>query len=137
MKDTSYHMVLRISALTLALVLLFDSGLLSPVTAQISQNTQDYVASAIGMQASVAPTELNELTAELTARERLLNQRESDLKAREIAVNLEDGSVGTNYSTYIMSILLFILLVLILMNYAFDYVRMRERIAKSSNEKMA
>lgn len=138
MQNTSYHSLLRISALTLAVVLLFDSGLLSPVTSQISQNTQMYLASAIGMQASVVPTELNQITAGLSERDRVLTQRESDISAREIAVNLEEkGSPTTDFSSYIMSVLLFIILVLIVLNYALDYVRYRERIMQYTNEKMA
>lgn len=138
MKDSTYHSLLRIGALTLAVVLLFDSGLLSPVTSQISQNTQQYLASAIGMQASVAPTELNQMTAELTQRDRMLTQREGEIVAREIAVGLEEkGSSSVDYSSYILSILLFIILVLIVLNYALDYIRARERIIQNSNEKMA
>jgi len=137
MKDSMYHIILRISAVTLALVLLFDSGLLSPVTAKISQNTQMYVATAIGMQASVAPTELNQYTAELTARDRLLTKREQDIDAREIAVNLVESGDSTDYSTYILSVLLFIILVLIVLNYVLDYIRVTKQVSRQHDEKMA
>jgi len=136
MKSTAYHSLLRISALTFAVVLLFDSGLLSPVTGQISQDTQQYLASAIGMQASVVPTELNQLTAELTSRERILAQRESALSEREIAVNLVEKREGSvDYSSYILSIVLFVILVLIILNYALDYLRARERVTIHTHEK--
>ena len=128
MKDTAYHSILRIATLTLALVLIFDSGLLSPVTKSISLNTQNYLATAIGMHAGVIPTELNELTADLTKRERDLAMRENDIAAREIAVNLDEAEAGSgSMSTYIMSVLLFLLLLLIIMNYVLDYIRMTDK----------
>ena len=137
MKDSLYHITLRTAALTLALLLLFDSGLLVPVTSRISQDTQEYVATAIGMYAGVQQTELNQYTAELTARDRELSDRENDIAAREIAVNLAESGEAVDYSTYIMSILLFVLLVLIVMNYSLDYLRAREQIARNKNEKVA
>jgi hypothetical protein len=137
MKDSTYHSLLRISALTLAVVLLFVSGLLSPVTKQIAQNTQQYLASAIGMHASVVPTDLNQYTAELSQRDRILTQREGEIAAREIAVNLEEKGITADYSTYLLSVLLFLILVLIVLNYVLDYVRARERILQNTNEKMA
>lgn len=137
MKDSLYHIVLRTSALTLALILLFDSGLLSSATAKISQNTQDYVANAIGMYAGVEATELNQYTAELTARDRVLTQREGEIAQREIAVNLAESGEATDYSTFIISLLLFVILVLIVLNYALDYIRERELIMQRKNATMA
>lgn len=137
MKDSTYHILLRVSALTLALLLLFDSGILSPVTRQLSQNTQDYVATAIGMHASVQPTELNQITAGLTERDRILTQRESDVAAREITLDRNGTSNSTSvYSTYIMSVLLFVLLLLIVLNYVLDFMRARRRVAQSNYEQM-
>ena len=137
MKDSLYHIVLRTSALTLAFILLFDSGLLSSATAKISQNTQDYVANAIGMYAGVEATELNQYTAELTARDRVLTQREGEIAQREIAVNLAESGEATDYSTFIISLLLFVILVLIVLNYALDYIRAREEIMQRKNATMA
>jgi len=138
MNNTTYHRLLRISALTLAVMLLFDSGLLSPVTSTLSQNTQLYLAQSIGMYAGVKQTELNQLTAQLSQKERDLNQRESDLAQREIAVSLEKPAVGSSYSTYILSIILFIILVLLILNYTLDFMRMRNALINQKNhEKMA
>tara|TARA_B100000745_G_scaffold292952_1_gene234368 strand:- start:2325 stop:2738 length:414 start_codon:yes stop_codon:yes gene_type:complete len=137
MKHSLYHIVLRTGALTLALLLVFDSGLLSPVTARISQNTQDYVGAAIGMYAAVEPSELNQYTAELTARDRVLTEREQDIAAREIAVDLAESGQTPDYSTYIISVLLFVILVLIVLNYTLDYMRAREQLAMRRNEKVA
>ena len=90
------------------------------------------------MQASVVPTELNQITAELTQRDRLLTQRENDIAAREIAVDLDKkGAPTADFSSYIMSILLFVILVLIVLNYALDYVRYRERVTVFTHEKVA
>jgi len=120
------------------MILLFDSGLMSPVTKEISYNTQQYLASAIGMKAQVQPTELSLLTAEMTKREHLLTQREADLAAREISVDLETGNQGTSgVSTYILSVLLFVILVLIVLNYVLDYMRLRERVIRNTHENMA
>ena len=137
MKNSTYHSLLRIASLTLAIVLVFDSGLLTPVTRQVSQDTQDYLASAIGMYASIQPTELNQLTADLTQREQVLTQRENDLAAREISVELDDSrGLPSAYSTYIMSILLFIILLLIMLNYLLDYIRARKYMIENTHEKV-
>lgn len=121
-----YHAFLRTSALTLALVLLFVSGIVSPVTKELSANAGSYVANAIGVKASVFPTELNTITAELTARERDLAAREAALSEREIAVDLTTSGEANNTAIYILSGILFILLVLILLNYVLDYLRRRD-----------
>ncbi len=121
-------MLLRISALTLALVLLFDSGLLSPLTKQLSQGTQLYVANVVGVGAQVAPTELNTLTAQLTERQRDLDAREAALSSREMNVGLGGGEVGgqsNELSTYILSLVLFIIVVMLVLNYALDFARYR------------
>lgn len=134
----TYHVLLRVSALTLALVLLFDSGLLSPLTKQLSHNTQDYLANAIGVQARVQPTELNQYTAQLTQYEQELNQREAAIEEREISVGLTTGverQSNSDLSTYILSVILFILLVLIILNYVLDFVRDRRTfLATSTHE---
>lgn len=119
MKNSAYHALLRVSALTLALVLLFASGILSPITQQLAGDAGSYVASAIGMNATVPVNEINTLSAQLAARDK-------ELSEREIAVNLKEATAGTgNITTFIMSVLLFILLVLIVLNYVLDYIRNR------------
>ena len=122
---TGYHIVLRTSALAVALMLLFDSGLLSGVTKELSQNTQTYVANVISVGAAVQPTELNMLTAEISMRNQELDAREAALAEREIAVGLNSAAAGssTDLSTYLLSIVLFILTVLIVLNYALDFTR--------------
>lgn len=123
MQHTLYHSLLRIASLSVALVLVFDSGLLSPATEEVSHNTQQYLANAIGVKASVESSDLNELTAKLTAQKQALDAREADLASREISVGLNQAASQMPLSTLILSFILFILLVLIVLNYVLDYLR--------------
>ena len=126
--NSNYHRILRISALVCAIALVFESGLLVKSTANLAQNTHLYVANAVGMSAGVAPTELNQYTAALTQKERELNQREAALAEREIEVTLSTGGGQSNETaTYLLASVLFILLVLILLNYTLDYLRIKEQ----------
>ncbi len=119
-KESKYHRVLRVSALVCALVLLFESGLVHKSTAALSQNTHQYLANAVGVGASVEPTELNTVTAELTAAKMEL------AREREINVGLREGT-NDDRAIYILSGILFILLVLIVLNYTLDFLRYREQ----------
>ncbi|MCA9366206.1 hypothetical protein KC722_01360 [Candidatus Kaiserbacteria bacterium] len=124
-----YHAALRTSAILVLALLIFDSGFISPVTKQLSDGTQAYVATVVGMSASVEPTELNTWTAALTAKETELNRREAALNDREISVDLDRGVATTapDVSIYVLSIILFIILVLIALNYALDVARYRQQ----------
>lgn len=129
LETTHYHKVLRVSLVVMAFVLLFDSGLVVPSSKNLSDSTMTYLSAAVGMSASVAPTELNQLTAELTAQKRELAQREEAIREREIEIGISAATVGQqndDYSTYVLSSILFILLVLIVLNYTLDYLRARE-----------
>ncbi len=119
---TLYHQFLRVSALSLALVLLFDSGLINPVTEKLSTEAGYHLANVVGVTVGVAPNEVNQLTARITELE-----TEVQAKERLIAVNLQNReTVPFDYSTFILSVILFILLVLIVLNYILDYVRSRK-----------
>jgi hypothetical protein len=126
---TPYHSFLRIASAVCALVLVFESGLVVKSTKILADNTQQYLANAIGATASVTPTELNQLTAALTEQRTELEAREAALREREIQVNLatNDQPASSDTSTYVLSSILFILLVLILLNYILDYLRLQER----------
>lgn len=127
MQNTNYHRFLRVAAVVFALILVFDSGIISQSTARLANGTQAYIATAIGVGASVQPNELNILTAELTSRQRELDAREAALREREIAVDINGiGVANGEYSTYILASILFILLILILLNYTLDYLRFKE-----------
>jgi len=118
LEQSLYHSLLRIGAVTMAIVLVFDSGLLFKGSADLSSSTQQYLANAVGVSVGVTPTEVNQLTGRITELEQELATE------REIAVSLSsDSAPATDRSTFILSIILFILLVLIVLNYALDYVR--------------
>jgi hypothetical protein len=124
--DTTYHRVLRVASVVCAIALLFESGIISPITRQLSVDTHQYLANAVGVGASVDPTELNTLTAELTKQRLALKDREQNIAEREIEIGLSAGERVNETSTYVLSGLLFILLVLIILNYTLDYLRAKE-----------
>ncbi len=128
--NSLYHSLLRIATAVVAVMLVFEGGLLSPVTAQLADQTELYLANAVGVSVGVAPTELNQMTAALTARERELDERELALSEREIEVGINEGGsiAGFDSGTFVLATILFILLVLIILNYALDYARGRERL---------
>lgn len=127
MYGTRYHSFLKVFALVVAIVLLFDGGFVAPITKEFSDNAINYLASVgTSVSANIAPTELNTLTAELTKREQELNAREAELQAREIATrNFSEGAESNDYSIYILSLILFILTVLIIVNYMLDWMRIK------------
>ena len=123
-----YHQILRSSALLMLAILVFDSGVLTPLTRQFADNTYQQLANVIAVGASVAPNELNVITAELTSQKKDLDEREEQLREREMALGLNDQTSSTqNLSTYVLSVILFIILVLITLNYALDFARERRQ----------
>lgn len=129
--DSLYHKVLRVSALTLALVLLFVSGILNDKTSTLANIATNQMANVVGVSVGVTPTELNTMTAEFTAWQRELAAREAALVEREIAIGLNTNeSPPQDWSTFILATILFILLLLILLNYALDYVRRQSPVSE-------
>lgn len=126
-ENSMYHRVLRVAVVVVAVVLIFESGILSQSTARLAMNTHRYMANAVGMSAAVEPNELNVLTAELTRQKQDLDGREAVLREREIQVNLSNGAASNDKATYVLASVLFILLVLIIINYALDYLRSKEK----------
>lgn len=121
LENTLYHSFLRVAVCVMAFALVFDSGLLFKSTSIISNTAQQHLASVVGVSVGVAPNEVNQLTARIT-------ELETELQAKErlIAVNVRDNSAGgIDKSTFLLSIILFILLVLIVLNYALDFARTR------------
>lgn len=126
MQVNRYHSFLRVSLLVTVAVLMFDGGFLFPITKQLSDNTISYLAgTSAGVFASVPSNELNSLTAQLTEQQRILDAREAQLREREIATRDYGSSGETDYSMYIISSILFILLVLIVLNYVMDWMRIK------------
>jgi len=137
LEETSYHKILRISSAVVATVLLFQAGFVSSTTALMAKGTQDYMANAVGVFVGVTPTQLNQITAEVTAQKLALDSREQAIVEREIAVGIKPGTSSTqSTTTFILSGALFILLVLIILNYALDYVRSREAVARSGQSQV-
>lgn len=127
MIETSlYHSLLRVAALVVAVMLVFEAGLLSPATARLANQTELFLANAVGVSVGVSPTELNQLTAALTERERELAARELALAQREIAVELNSGG-SLDRGTIVLAVVLSLLLLLILLNYTLDFIRAREQ----------
>ena len=117
---------LRISLLVATFVLVFDSGILFPVTERLSHNTFLYLGSVgAGVFASVPENEINVITAHISERERTLDAREAALREREIATRKFETESESDYSTYIISVILFFSIVLLVLNYAFDFARNR------------
>ncbi len=124
MEVSRYHRFLRVSLLVMVCVLVFDSGIISPITKTLSDNTFMHLGSVgTGVFASVPENEINTLTAQISERERALDAREAELHEREIAAREFDTASRTDYSTYIISVILFIIIVLLVLNYAMDFTR--------------
>ena len=128
MQVDRYRSFLRVSMLVMTTVLVFDSGVAFPITKQLSDNTVLYLASVgagVGATATVPVNEINALSAQLREQKEVLDAREAALHEREITSRSFEVSGDTNYSTYIISTILFILTVLLVLNYAMDWARMR------------
>ena len=121
-----YHRFLRVSLLVMTAVLIFDSGVFSPATKQLSDNTIVYLASVgSSVGASVAPNEINSLSAQIAEQQKELDRREAELKEREIKARGFGSENSTDYSIYIISGILFIIIVLLMINYILDFRRVR------------
>jgi hypothetical protein len=132
-RSSKYHSGLRIAVVVFALILVFDSGLLTEKTAGISAGAQHYVAAAVGVRVGVAPNEFNTLTGRITELEQELAAKDREIV---LAKSIEQNT-GSSFdtSTFVLSIILFILLVLIVLNYVLDYLRIqanRSQIKKTS-----
>lgn len=129
MEVSRYHRFLRVALLIGAFVLVFDSGILFPASQKLSDNTFLYLGSVgAGVFASVPQNEINTLTAQISERERALDAREAALKEREIASRSYETDSSSDYSTYIISVILFFIVVLLMLNYALDFARNRKQI---------
>jgi hypothetical protein len=126
-EQSTYHSLLRILSAVVAIALVFESGLLSATTARLADNTELYLANAVGVSVGVAPNEYNQITAALTTKEKSLQARELAIAEREIEIGIAAGTSAPDRTTFILAVVLFILLLLIVLNYALDYLRARER----------
>ena len=128
LSQSLYHSFLRVAVCVLALTLVFDSGLLFEETVLLSNTASQHVASVVGVTVGVEPTELNQLTARIT-------ELETELEAKERLIAVSVGDTKANPlvdSTFVLSVILFILLVLVVLNYVLDYLRARPKVVTSS-----
>lgn len=123
-QDSNYHRVLRISSVVCAAVLLFESGLLSSSTAALSQNTHRYLANSISTAASF---ESGIVAPELTAQRNSSGEIVSTPSESEVGTVFSESTAPNQRATYIIAGLLFILLTLVVLNYALDYLKKREQ----------
>lgn len=122
-----YHSFLKIFSLVFLIVLVVESGVVFKTTISISQNTFKYLASVgVSTTAQVPLNDLNAITTKLTERERDLDAREKGLLEREIEAR-NFGTNDTPITTYILSLILFILTTLIVFNYYLDWMRSRKQ----------
>ncbi len=125
-----YRSVLRVSVVVTACILVFQSGLVDERTAVVfTEATDSLYATVVGASASVRPTEINQITAELTKQQQLLASREQVVAEREIELGLAQGSTQSSNqaTTYLLAAILLIQLILLVLNYVLDYLRTKER----------
>jgi len=125
-----YRSILRVSVVVTALILVFQSGLVDERTAVVFTDATDSLyATVVGASASVRPTEINQITAELTKQQQLLAAREDSVNEREIELGLVQGSTqnSSQTTTYLLAAILLIQLILLVLNYVLDYLRSKER----------
>lgn len=108
---SSYHSVLRISALLLALALVFESGILSPATQSITHTAGVQLASII--EATTDGATYNEEA-------RILIQKDNTSASGVSPSPLSEV-------TFLLATSLFILLLLIVLNYILSYLRDHEK----------
>jgi hypothetical protein len=123
-----YRSLLRVSLVVTAVILVFQAGVLDDRTAALFSQTTTELSAMVGMSASVAPTEYNTFTAELTEQQNLLAEREEQIAQREIELGLNsDEPTNNQTTTYILASILFVQLLLIILNYGLDYLRAKEQ----------
>ncbi len=114
--SSSYHSVLRISALLVALALIFESGLLSPATQSIVHTAGQQFATAIEATNDNATYDEEALT--LVRNDNVTTSATTPSSLSEV--------------TFLLATSLFILLLLIVLNYILHYLRGRESLPRVS-----
>lgn len=139
--DSLYHSLLRVSALSLTATLLFVSGIVLPETQLVTVDTEQYLANAVSASAAVEQNEYNVITAALTAQQAELDDRAAALRERELAVGLRTSDERTVWSgevvTAVNSVLLFIVVVLMVINYTLDFGYRRAQYTRVHNTQTA
>lgn len=108
-------------------VLMFQSGLYSKTTAQLSVVTGNYLAAAVGVSVGVPENDVNVLTKKIAELETQVGAKDAQLRERELSLGLNSQDRTGTRVTMILAGIQLVLLVLIVVNYALDYVRGRRR----------
>jgi hypothetical protein len=130
LENSMYHKCLRVTTVIVAFVLMFVSGVVTETSARLSLSTQSYLANAVGVFVGVPENDVNRLTTRIAELEAQVVARDEAIRERDLAIGLQNGAGSTDTATYVLSGILFILLVLIVLNYALDFVRYRQTYAR-------
>lgn len=127
LEHSAYHKSLRVVTLVMSFVLVFQSGLLSNSTAQLSTITGQYLVAAVGVSVGVPENDLNVLTTRIAELESQVGYKDAQLRERELALGLSDQGASQGRVTLILAAIQLVLLLLIVVNYGLDYWRARRR----------
>lgn len=102
--ESIYHKLLRVSSLLFAFLLIFSSGLVSPLTSQLTENSAKYAANLVNANSS------------------LVDSQNEPILTQESVVG--EGSNETY--TYLFAVILFVILLLMLLNYSLHFIGKKE-----------
>lgn len=117
--SSMYHSALRVLVLVFAVALVFESGMLSSATQTITHSAGQQFAAAI--QATVDSANYTDEAGIMPA-----------MQTQESEVAAVTSSEALSRGTFLLSIVVFILLLLIVLNYILDHLRTKERKLRTS-----
>jgi len=104
--DGWYHSALRVLVVCFAAILVFESGVLSPATKTIAHLAGEQMASVIRVSTDVTPYSIQQVQTERT--------------------QTSTVPEPISKSTFLLSTLLFVLLLLLVLNYVLVHLRTKE-----------
>ncbi|HAM88803.1 MAG: hypothetical protein US93_C0002G0049 [Candidatus Falkowbacteria bacterium GW2011_GWD2_38_42] len=119
-KSISIIHQLRVYFLLAIIIVFFASAGINPVDVGIFYGSK--VGSAVGMSSSVAENPFNKLALDLKNKENSLSQKEQALNAREAELNSRSG-LNQTVLLWVVIVGIFILFILIIINFILDYRR--------------
>lgn len=123
LEHSPYHKTLRVMALVVMVVMLFQGGLVSKSTTELASITGEYLTAAVGVSVGVPQNELNTLTTRIAELETQVGYKDAQLRERELEIGLSSRDNSSYSVTIILASIQFILLLLIVVNYTLDYFR--------------
>lgn len=127
LEHSPYHKTLRVLSVVMVCVLMFQSGLYSKTTAQLSVVTGNYLTAAVGVSVGVPENDVNVLTKKIAELETQVGAKDAQLRERELSLGLNSQENTGTRVTLILAGIQLVLLILIVVNYALDYLRGRRR----------